>query len=285
MVSAQARRDQVRYAQSRGLSCRKACALIGVARSSLTYEHRRPRRDRRLRRQLRVVARANPRYGYRRARAVLADKGIDINAKRVHRVWRGLELQVPRRATRKRIRSTGLRAVPATRANHVWAYDFVHDCCANGQKLKLLTIIDEYTRYCLAIEVGARINSSHVIEALARVMSVHGVPEHLRSDNGPEFIAKAIKRWLGESAVATAYIDPGKPWQNGANESFNGKLRDECLNMEWFATRAEARVKIESWRVRYNHARPHSSLDYQTPARVMEKALALAGQGSESRAV
>jgi putative transposase len=285
MVSAQARRDQVRYAQSRGLSCRKACALIGVARSSLTYEHRRPRRDRRLLRQLRVIARANPRYGYRRARAVLLDKGTDINAKRVHRVWRDLELMVPRRSARKRIRSTGLRPVPATKAHHVWALDFVHDRCANGQKLKLLTIIDEYTRYCLAIEVGARMQSRHVIDVLGRLMSVHGVPEHLRSDNGPEFIAKAIKRWLRETAVATAYIDPGKPWQNGANESFNGKLRDECLNMEWFATRAEAKVKIESWRVRYNHARPHSSLDYQTPARVMEKALALAGRGNERLAV
>jgi putative transposase len=285
MVSAQARREQVRYAQQRGLSCRKACALIGVARSSLSYESRRTKRDRRLRRQLRVIARANPRYGYRRARAVLADKGVEVNAKRVHRVWRGMELQVPRRRARKRLRSTGLRPVPATKVNHVWAYDFVHDRCANGQKLKLLTVIDEYTRYCLAIEVGSRMTSRHVIEVLGRLMSVHGVPEHLRSDNGPEFIAKAIKRWLRESAVATAYIDAGKPWQNGANESFNGKLRDECLNMEWFATRAEAKVKVESWRARYNHARPHSSLDYQTPARVMEKALALEGCGNERLAV
>jgi putative transposase len=285
MVSAQARRDQVRYARSRGLSCRRACALIGVARSSLSYESRLIERDRRLGRQLRVIARANPRFGYRRARAVLASKGIEVNAKRVHRVWRGQQFQVPRRAARKRIRSTGLRPVPATRANQVWAYDFVHDGCANGQKLKMLTIIDEYTRYCVAIEVGARINSRQVIEVLTRVMSVHGAPEHLRSDHGPEFVAKAIKQWLRESAVATAYIDPGKPWQNGVNESFNGKLRDECLNLEWFATRAEAKVKIESWRVRYNRARPHSSLDYQTPARVMEKALALAGQRDEGLAV
>ena len=285
MVSAQARREQVRYAQERGVSCRRACALLGVARSSLSYESRMQGRDRRLVRQLRVIARANPRFGYRRAHAVLADKGVEVNAKRVHRVWRRAQLQVPRRAARKRIRSTGLRPVPAMRANQVWAYDFVHDTCANGQKLKMLTIIDEYTRYCLAIEVGVRINSRQVIEVLGRLMSVHGTPEHLRSDNGPEFVAKAIKQWLRESAVATVYIDPGKPWQNGVNESFNGKLRDECLNLEWFATRAEAKVKVESWRARYNRARPHSSLNYQTPARVMEKALALAGQGSEGMAV
>lgn len=285
MVSAQARREQVRYAQSRGLSCRRACALIGVARSSLTYRARRPARDRRLGRQLRVISRANPRFGYRRAQAVLSTKGHEVNVKRVHRVWREMGLSVPRRAKRKRVRSSGLQPQPARRANQVWAYDFVHDGCANGQKLKMLTIIDEYTRYCLAIEVGARISSGRVIEVLSKLMSVHGAPERLRSDNGPEFIAKAVKRWLEQAGVQTSYIEPGKPWQNGANESFNGKLRDECLNTEWFATRAEAKVKIESWRVSYNRTRPHSSLGYQTPERMMERSLALAGQGGKVGAV
>ena len=285
MVSAQARREAVAYAQARGLSCRKACALVGVARSSLSYVSRRAKGDRRLRRQLRVIARAHPRYGYRRARAVLAAKGEEVNAKRVHRVWTDERLSVARRKARKRVRSAGPRPVPASGANQVWAYDFVHDSCANGQKLKMLTVIDEYTRYCFEIAVDARISSRGVIDVLARLMSAHGTPKYLRSDNGPEFIAKAIKRWLAAEQVQTAYIDPGKPWQNGSNESFNGKLRDECLNMEWFASRAEAKVKVESWRVHYNQARPHSSLDYQTPARVLEKCLALVGQGGKNRAV
>jgi putative transposase len=285
MVSAQARREQVHYAVERGLSCRRACALLSVARSALHYQSRKQKADTKLVRRLRAVARAQPRYGYRRATAVLRAKGHEINPKRVYRVWREQGLTVPRRVRRKRVRGSGLRPVPATRANQVWAYDFVHDVCANGQKLKLLTLIDEWTRYCFAIEVEGRISSSKVIEVLRRVMSVHGAPEFLRSDNGPEFIAKAIKRWLSEGEVATAYIDPGKPWQNGSNESFNGKLRDECLNMEWFATRAEARVKIEQWRRHYNERRPHSSLSYQTPAAKMTSTLSSNGQGSRSRAV
>jgi putative transposase len=155
--------------------------------------------------------------------------------------------------------------LPAFGANHVWAYDFVFDTCANGQSLKCLTVIDEFTRECLAIDVAGSIRSGRVIEVLARLISEHGAPKFLRSDNGPEFVSKAILEWLEIAGVQTALIDPGKPWQNGADESFNGRFRDECLSIEWFRSRREAKVIIEVWRRHYNAVRPHSSLDYRTP--------------------
>ena len=149
--------------------------------------------------------------------------------------------------------------------NHVWAYDFVFDGCANGQTLKCLTVIDEFTRECLAIDVAGSIRSTRVIEVLARLISEHGAPRYLRSDNGPEFVSTAILEWLAQNDVQTALIDPGKPWQNGMDESFNGRFRDECLSLEWFRSRREAKVIIETWRRHYNAVRPHSSLDYLTP--------------------
>jgi len=141
----------------------------------------------------------------------------------------------------------------------------VFDACANGQQLKCLTVVDEYTRECLAIDVAGSIRSPRVIEVLARLVSVHGAPAYLRCDNGPEFVSRAILEWLVDAGINTAHIEPGKPWQNGTDESFNGKLRDECLSAEWFRSREEAKVIIESWRRHYNAVRPHSSLDYQTP--------------------
>jgi putative transposase len=187
--------------------------------------------------------------------------GVD----RVYRLWRQAGLQVPRKRRRRRVAGSRPRPLPPTAANHVWAYDFVFDACANKQVLKCLTIVDEWTRECLAIDVAGSIRSSRVIDVLARLVSLHGAPRHLRSDNGPEFLSRAIVRWLLASGIDTALIDPGKPWQNGTNESFNGTFRDECLNVEWFRTRAEATVVIEQWRRHYNEVRPHSSLAYQTP--------------------
>lgn len=151
-------------------------------------------------------------------------------------------------------------------ANQVWAYDFVFDACANGQQLKCLTVIDEFTRESLAIDVSGSIRSGRVIEVLSRLISERGEPAVLRSDNGPEFVSKALLRWAVTNRLETALIEPGKPWQNGTNESFNGKFRDECLSMEWFRTRNEAKVVIEEWRRHYNEVRPHSSLGQQTPA-------------------
>jgi len=156
-------------------------------------------------------------------------------------------------------------------AGDLWAYDFVFDACASGQQLKCLTVIDEFTRECLAIDVGGSIRSGRVIEVLSRLVSLHGAPRHLRSDNGPEFVSRAVLRWLSESNIDTACIDPGKPWQNGANESFNGKFRDECLATEWFRNRIDAKIVIEQWRREYNEVRPHSSLANLTPAEFKQK--------------
>lgn len=147
----------------------------------------------------------------------------------------------------------------------MWTYDFVHDACANGQRLKILTLIDECTRESLAIEVATRMNAQQVIQVLERVIGVRGTPVYIRSDNGPEFIARAVQRWLKQRYVQTAYIEPGSPWQNAYGESFNGRLRDECLNMEWFRNLQEAQVVIAGWHRQYNQDRPHSSLAYQTP--------------------
>ena len=150
--------------------------------------------------------------------------------------------------------------------NQVWSYDFVFDCCANGQQLKCLTVTDEFTKEGLAIHVDARIRSPRVIEVLSRLVSQRGAPAFLRSDNGPEFVSQALLRWITAQGIQTALIDPGKPWQNGVGESFNGKFRDECLSLEWFRSRAEAKVVIETWRQHFNEVRPHSSLGYLTPA-------------------
>jgi putative transposase len=151
------------------------------------------------------------------------------------------------------------------RPNQVWTYDFVFDRCANGQKLKILTVVDEYTRESLAVETATSIRSGKVVKVLAALMAARGAPEHLRSDNGPQFVAARVREWLSEQSIKTLYIEPGHPWENAVGESFNGRLRDECLNVEWFSNLAEAKVVIESWRRHYNEERPHSSLDYRTP--------------------
>ena len=161
--------------------------------------------------------------------------------------------------------------MPATAEGQVWAYDFVFDACANGQQLKCLTVVDEFTRECLAIDMAGSIRSGRVIEVLSKLVSVHGSPKHLRSDNGPEFVSRAVLKWLTQSNIDTAHIDPGKPWQNGSNESFNGKFRDECLSMEWFRNRIDAKIMIEQYRRHYNEVRPHSSLGQLTPTEFKRK--------------
>jgi len=207
-----------------------------------------------------------PRFGYRRIHVYLEREGHTMGWDKAHRLWSQAGLQVPRKRPRRRIASNRPRPLPAQGANQVWAYDFVFDACANGQQLKCLTIIDEWTKECLAIDVQGSIRSKRVIEILTRLVSLHGAPLHLRSDNGPEFVSHAVLRWLQQTGIGTAFIDPGKPWQNGADESFNGKFRDECLNAEWFRSREEARTVIEDWRQHFNLDRPHSSLGYLSPA-------------------
>ena len=215
---------------------------------------------------MRRLAVLYPRYGYRRIRIFLAREGFVMGVDRCYRLWCKAGLQVPVKRPRRRIAASRPRPEAPTDMGHVWAYDFVHDTCARGEAIKCLTVVDEYTRECLAIDVGRSIRSERVIQVLSRLASVHGAPRFLRSDNGPEFVSTAILRWISESGIGTAHIDPGKPWQNGTNESFNGKFRDECLSMEYFRSRAEARALIEAWRKHYNTVRPHSSLGGLTPA-------------------
>jgi len=265
MVSVPARRRQVAYAQSRGLSVRRACTLLKVARSALHYQSRLAVKDADAIALMRRLAAMYPRYGYRRIQVFMAREGFEMGEDRTYRLWNQAKLQVPRKRPRKRIASSRPRPEAPSRANQVWAYDFVFDACANGQQLKCLTLVDEYTRECLAIDVAGSIRSGRVIEVLIRAISERGAPCHLRSDNGPEFVSKALLKWAVRNDLNNVLIDPGKPWQNGTNESFNGKFRDECLGMEWFRTRAEAKVRIEIWRRHYNEVRPHSSLNKMTP--------------------
>ena len=285
MVGARVRRQQVAYAQGRGLSSRRACALLSVARSTLGYQSRLAVRDAPAVAAMRDLALQYPRFGYRRIRVFLKRAGHVMSIDRTHRLWRQAGLQVPRRRPRRRVASSRPRPLPSQAANHVWAYDFVFDTCANGQTLKCLTIIDEWTRECLAIDVAGGIRSTRVIEVLARLVSVHGAPRYLRSDNGSEFVAGAILRWLDAAQIETALIEPGKPWQNGADESFNGKFRDEHLSAQWFRNRVEARVGIEQWRRHYNEVRPHSSLAYLTPAEFKTKETAGRDEGGRSPAM
>ena len=264
MVSVQARKEQARYAIQRGLSQRKVCTLLSISRSSLNYTRTMPYKDAPVIEAMKDLSAKYPRFGSRRIRIFLERIGMVMGKERCARLWAKAELQVPRKRRSKRV-SSKRQPMAATRRNSVWCYDFVHDACANGQKLKCLTVVDEFTKECLAIEVASSIRSAKVVEMLERLISVHGAPQHPRSDNGPEFVSLALLGWTRDENLDLMLIEPGKPWQNGTNESFNGKFRDECLSMEWFRNRKEAKVVIEDWRNHYNSIRPHSSLGYKTP--------------------
>jgi putative transposase len=264
MVSAQARLEQASYAIERGLSQRMTCALLKISRSNLYYSHKMPVKDAPVIEAMKKLSGIYPRFGYRRIQIFLQRDGIHLRKDRCGRLWAKAGLQVPKKRRRRRAGSA-LRPLAPTTRNSVWSYDFVYDACANGQKLKCLTVVEEYTRECLAIDVSGAIRSSRVIDVLSKLMRTHGVPRYLRSDNGPEFVSKALLEWATKESLQLALIEPGKPWQNGTNESFNGKFRDECLSMEWFRNRMEAKVVIEDWREHYNDVRPHSSLNYLTP--------------------
>lgn len=265
MVSAPGRRRQVAYAKARGLPLRRACALLGTARSGLKHESKRAKSDAPVVARMRELAAQYPRYGYRMMQLLMAKEGTTMSSDRAYRLWRSAGLQVPRKRPRKRVASGRPRPTPPNSPNHVWAIDFVFDTLADGRQIKCLTVIDEWTRECLAIDVGSGIRAPRVVEVLSRLASVRGAPRYLRSDNGPEFVSRAVLRWMTAEDVQTAFIDPGKPWQNGTNESFNGRFRDECLGIEWFRSRSEAKAIIENWRRHYNNVRPHSSLGGISP--------------------
>jgi len=208
------------------------------------------------------------RYGYRRVTALLHRQGWHVNHKRVERIWRREGLKVPQKQPKRArlwLNDGSCTRLRVTHPKHIWSYDFVMERTHNGNAFRMLTVIDEYTHECLAIKTKRRLNSIDVLDCLNQLFLEHGVPEHIRSDNGAEFTAIAVREWLAAAKVRTLFIEPGSPWENGYNESFNGKLRDELLNGEIFYTLKEAQILIEQWRIHYNTVRPHSSLGYRSP--------------------
>ena len=219
-----------------------------------------------MRERIRTLAGKHGRYGYRRIAALLRREGKTVNTKRVHRLWKAEGLSLPQRRPRRRQYGPKSEIVrKAEHPKHVWTYDILEDRTESGNKLRILTVLDEYTKESLGICVGRSISAKTVVENLKWVFASRGIPEYIRSDNGPEFIATAVRSWLDESGCKTIYIEPGSPWENPYIESFNGKLRDECLNREIFRNTIEAQIVIENWREEYNRYRPHSSLGYLTP--------------------
>lgn len=269
MVSPARKREAVRHLEKElQVSQRRACKVIRQPRSTQRYKAQRPSQDAKLVSELRHFAVKHPRAGYRMAAAHLRRRGQKVNGKRVARLWRQEGLRVPRRQSKKRRLGTsdnGTQRRRATRVNEVWCYDFVFDQTEDGKRLKWLPICDEFTRESVALEVERRMESRDVIRVLEAAVAVRGVPAYIRSDNGPEFIAKAVREWIAKRGFQTLYIKPGSPWQNAYSESFNSRLRDELLNVESFATLAEAKVLGKEYRQTYNEQRPHSSLGYQTP--------------------
>jgi len=242
---------------------RQACKLLEVDRSSYRYDPR-PRDDGRIREEMVALAKQKPRYGYRRLGVLLARRGWKLNHKRLYRLYREEHLAV-RRLKRKRLVRPAAPVAELTRANQEWAMDLVVDGLGTGRALRALTAVDEYTRECLAIEVDSCLSSRRVTRVLEWVIQQRGKPEAVRCDNGPEFTSRHFLAWCEEQQIRLIHIQPGRPMQNGRVESFNGRLRDECLNANWFPTMSEAKRKIEAWREEYNRERPHSSLGYRTP--------------------
>lgn len=256
-----------RLVTERGLSQRHACALVGLYRSTARYRPH-PRADEAATVALiRAYAHEQPMYGYRIIAAMLKHDGYRVNRKRVYRIWRQEGLQLPRRKAGKRRFGDSTGALRrASRPNEVWTYDFLEARTERGGKLRMLTILDEYTRECLAIHVARSISSRQVIQQLEWLFLLRGAPDYLRSDNGPEFVAYALQQWLREQQCKTMYIKPGSPWENPFIESFNGTFRGECLNRWVFVNGHEAQIVTEQWRQEYNLRRPHSSLGYLAPA-------------------
>jgi len=251
------------------VSQRRACQALGVSRSSQRYQPREDDEEGRLVARILELVREHPRYGYRFITVLLRREGWKVNRKRVYRLWQQEGLQVPRKQRKKRRLGTSAGGCVRQRAehkDHVWAWDFVFDRTAGGRSIKWLSIVDEYTRECLALEVDRRMTSDDVLDVLTDLFAIRGVPKHIRSDNGPEFIARAIRRFLEGAGVEALYIEPGSPWQNGYAESFHSRLRSELLDAEVFESVGAAQALSATWRSHYNHHRPHSSLAYQTPA-------------------
>ena len=267
------RRAALEEVTRRGVSKRAACRHLGLSRQVANYPLRQVAKDRALGERLMSSTQQHPRFGYRRTAAWL-----DVGQSRVRRLWGRLGLNLPKRRPRRRRCGTDMRVPGEPRPNSVWSYDFVHDRLASQRAIRMLCVVDEHTRECLAIEVARSLTSRDVILTLTRLMRLYGKPQYIRSDNGAEFTAAAVMRWLRDQQVGPAFIPPGKPWHNGFVESFNGKLRDECLNREWFRDLREAKMLIETWREFYNHRRPHSALGYQPPATFADRSRTIESQ-------
>jgi len=251
------------------VSERFACKVLGQHRSTQRKKPQSRPDEEALTTDIIRLASLYGRYGYRRITAMLRSEGWTVNAKRVERIWRREGLKVPQKQPKRGrlwLNDGSCVRLRPEHPNHVWSYDFVEGRTHNGRKFRMLNIIDEFTRECLAIRIDRKLNSTDVIDVLSDLFILRGVPGHVRSDNGPEFIAKAVREWIAAVGAKTAFIEPGSPWENGYCESFNSKLRDELLNSEIFYSLAEAKVIIEAWRRYYNTERPHSSLGYKPPA-------------------
>jgi len=251
------------------VSERRACEVLGQPRSTQRRKRVVADDEARLRARIVELAEQYGRYGYRRITGLLVNEGWRVNHKRVERLWREEGLKVPQRQPKRRrlwLNDGSCVRLRPQYPGHVWSYDFVQDRTHDGHTFRMLTIIDEFTRECLSIDVDRRLSSDRVLERLTELFAQRGAPDYIRSDNGSEFTAKKVRKWLGELNVTTLFIEPGSPWENGYVESFNGKLRDELLNVELFDTLREAQVLVERWRNHYNTVRPHSSLGYRPPA-------------------
>lgn len=265
------------------VSERRACRVVDQPRSSQRYLSTKADKDAALTQMIVALSAQNPRYGYRRVWALLRREGWEVNKKRVHRLWREADLKVPagRRRKRQRLGSSenGVARRRAEYLGHLWSYDFAMDATEDGRRLKMMPVVDEYSRECLALEVERSITSEEVVKTLDRLFAERGAPRFIRSDNGPEFIAQAVKRWLAASGVETLYIEPGAPWENAYSETFISRMRDELLDREEFGNLKEAKVLAEDYRDHYNHHRPHGALGYLTPVE-FAAIEALADQGS-----
>ena len=268
-----------RIKEQMNVSERRACKVIGQSRMTQRYKTTQPDKDKALTADILTLAARHKRYGYRMITAKLRQDGWVVNHKRVQRIWQKEGFQVPYRRKSKKAMGSSANSCSVKKAeypNHVWTYDFVSDQTEDGRKLRLLTVLDEFTRESLAIEVARSMPAGDVISVLDYLFMLRGVPKLIRSDNGSEFIAHSITRWLYDQGIEAIHIAPGSPWENGYIESFNGKFRDEVLNRELFYSVKEAKVIVEDWRMEYNHHRPHSSLGYKTPAEFAASCIASA---------
>ena len=255
---------------------RSVCRAVSQPRSTQRYQAQQRNGEKALCDRMRELALRKPRYGYRMIAILLREEGFKVNRKRVHRLWRREGLKVPQKQRKRRrlgkdaSSDHACHRMKALKMNQVWSFDFCQDRTDDGRALKLFSVIDEFTRRSLVIEVRRHITGNDVVKILKRMVEVHGAPEHIRCDNGPEFVSRAVKDWLSSSQIGALYIAPGSPWENGYAESYHARMRDEVLNREDFGTLLQAQGLLELWRQEYNNDRPHGSLGYMTPAAFAE---------------